>query len=52
MIKIVDTYDNGVLINTEYIEVPDEENVSDIISAVESMTPEQLEALRNLLGLQ
>jgi hypothetical protein len=52
MIKRVDTYDNGVLINTEYVDVPDEENHSDIIAAIESMTPEQLEALRNLLGLQ
>jgi hypothetical protein len=52
MIQTVETYENGVLISTEQIEVPDlPDDTSNITAVIDAMTPAQLDAMRNLLGL-
>ena len=51
MIQRVETWDNGVLIEVEEIEVPDPPANSDVLAAVASMTPEEIQQLRELLGL-
>jgi len=53
MITTVETYEDGTLIDSREIEVPDPEPVpaDDIIAAVGAMTPEQKADLRAALGL-
>lgn len=52
MIQRVETYENGILVLVENVEVPDPLPNNDVLSAVASMTPEQLDQLRQILGLQ
>lgn len=52
MIQKVETYENGILISVEEVEVPDPPANNDVLAAVASMTPEQLDQLRQILGLQ
>lgn len=51
MIQNVETYENGVLISVEEVEIPDPPLNSDILSAIASMTPEELAQLKALLGV-
>jgi predicted ATP-grasp superfamily ATP-dependent carboligase len=51
MIQIVETWKDGLLVLTEEVEVPDPAANSDVISAVASMTPEEIDQLKQLLGL-
>ena len=51
MIQRIETWENGTLISVEEVEVPDPPANNDILSAVESMSPEELDALRKILGL-
>ena len=52
MIQRVETWENGVLVLVEEVEIPDPPANSDVLNAVASMTPEEIEQLRQLLGLQ
>ena len=52
MIQRVETWDSGVLVSVEEIEIPDPPANSDVLNAVASMSPEEIEQLRQLLGLQ
>lgn len=52
MIQRIETWENGVLISVEEVEIPDPPANSDVLNAVASMTPEEIEQLRQLLGLQ
>lgn len=51
MIQRVETYENGVLVHVENVEVPDPPPTNDVLNVVASMTPEQIEQLKNLLGI-
>ena len=51
MIQRIETWENGILLSVEEVEVPDPPANNDIISAVSSMTPEELDALRQILGI-
>lgn len=52
MIQRIETWDSGVLVSVEEIEIPDPPANSDVLNAVASMSPEEIEQLRQLLGLQ
>jgi hypothetical protein len=52
MIQRIETWQNGILIDVEEIDIPDPPANSDILNAVASMTPEELEQLRSILGIQ
>lgn len=52
MIQRIETWDNGVLIEVQEIDIPDPPANSDVLNAVASMTPEELDQLRSILGIQ
>jgi hypothetical protein len=52
MIQRVETYENGVLVYVENVEVQDPPPNNDVLNLVASMTPEQIEELKSLLGIQ
>lgn len=51
MIQRIETWENGILILVEEIEISNPPANSDVLNAVSSMTPEEIDQLRQLLGL-
>jgi hypothetical protein len=52
VIQRIETWDNGTLIEVQEIEIPNPPANSDVLNAVASMTPEELDQLRSILGIQ